>query len=109
MKVDIILPSLGEFDRAMRQLIAPVILDERYPAYPVASASEMILFKLYRYYQDACSRRDGMRDDAEENDVLGMLKVQGMKLDFALLERYSRALNIVDVWRSALTDAGLRA
>jgi len=109
MKVDIVLPSLGTFDTAMKQLIAPVVLDERYPAYPVASASEMILFKLYRYYQDACSRRDGMRDDAEENDVLGMLKVQGMKLDFSLLERYAQALNIMDVWQSALTDAGLNA
>lgn len=109
MKVDIVLPSLGTFDIAMKQLVAPMVLDERYPAYPVASASEMILFKLYRYYQDAHSRKDGMRDDAEWNDIMGMLKVQGEKLDFSLLERYSKALNIMDVWQVILTNAGLRA
>jgi hypothetical protein len=109
IKVDIVLPSLEPFDTAMKQLVAPVILDDRYPAYPVASASEMILFKLYRYYQDAHSRKDGMINDAEWNDVLGMLKVQGTNLDLSLLERCSKALNIMDVWQSVLTDAGLKA
>lgn len=109
MKVDIVLPSLGTFDTVMKQLVAPVVLDERYPAYPVASAVEMILFKLYRYYQDARSRKDGMIDDAEWNDILGMLKVQGMSLDVSLLERCSKAFHIVDVWQAILVDAGLKA
>ena len=109
MKVDIVLSNLGIFGTAMRQLVAPVVLDERYPACPVASACEMILFKLYRYYRDACSRKDGMRNDAEWNDILGMLKIQGVELDFPLLERCSKTLDIMDVWRSVLMDAGLKA
>jgi hypothetical protein len=109
MKVDIVLPRCETFDTAMKPLVAPLVLDEHYPAYPVASASEMILFKLSRYYRDAYSRKDGMRNDAEWNDILGMLKIQGMKLNFSLLERCSKALNIMDVWGAVLTDAGLKA
>ncbi len=108
-KVDIVFPSLETFDTAMKLLVAPVLLDERYPAYPLASASEMILFKLYRYSQDAHLRKDGMRNDAEWNDILGMLKVQGMKLDFSLLEGCSKALDILGVWQAVLMDAGLKA
>lgn len=62
-----------------------------------------------RDYQDASLRKDGMRDDAGWNDIMGMLKVQGVRLDFSLLERYSKTLNIMDVWRVVLTDAGLKA
>jgi hypothetical protein len=50
-----------------------------------------------------------MRDDAEWNDMLGMLKVQGMVLNFPLLERYAQAFHITDAWRSILMDAGLQA
>jgi len=50
-------------------------LDERYPPFQVASAPEMILFKLQRYFHNEQSRTDGMKDDAEWNDILGMLKV----------------------------------
>jgi hypothetical protein len=105
IKVDIILPSLGAFDTAMKPLVAPVIIDERYPAYPVASASEIILFKLYRYCQDACSRKDGMRDDAEWNDVLGMLKVQGMKPDLDYLRSWADTLGVRDILEQAIVDA----
>jgi hypothetical protein len=66
----------------------------------------MILFKLQRYARDERSRTDGMLDDAEWNDILGMLKVQGPDLDLALLEEWARALDILDTWRRALLDAG---
>ena len=66
----------------------------------------MILFKLQRYARDERSRTDGMLDDAEWNDILGMLKVQGPDLDMTLLEEWARSLDIVDTWRRALLDAG---
>ena len=92
----------------MKPLAAPVVLGERYPAYPVASACEMILFKLYRYYLDVCSRRNGMRDDGEWNDVLGMLKVQGMKLDLHYLRYWVDTLGVRDMLERGIVDAKYR-
>jgi hypothetical protein len=106
MKVDVVLSKRDAFDLSMCQLVSPLTLDERYPPFRVASASEMILFKLQRYARDERSRTDGMLDDAEWNDILGMLKVQGPDLDMTLLEEWARSLDIVDTWRRALLDAG---
>ncbi len=91
----------------MHPLVAAYMLDERYPPVRVASACEMILFKLQRYRRNERSRSDGMRDDSEWNDILGILKVQGPNLDLALLERWADALEEAETWRQALVDAGL--
>jgi hypothetical protein len=107
MKVDVILPQADGFDTAMHQLISLYTLDERYPPFRVASACEMILFKLRRYQRDERSRTDGMRDDAEWNDIVGMLKVQGPDLDLVLLDCWAGTLDVADTWRRALADAGL--
>ena len=107
MKVDVILPRPSAFETAMRQLLAPYTLDERYLPLRVASAAEMILVKLRSYQRDERSRRDGMRDDAQWNDILGMLKVQGAALDLVLLERWAGALGLAETWRRALVDVGL--
>jgi hypothetical protein len=107
MKVDVILPRPSAFETSMRPLVAPSTLDERYPPLRVASAYEMILFKLQRYRRDARSRIDGMRDDSEWNDIMGMLKVQGPALDLVLLEWWTGTLDESETWRQALTDAGL--
>ncbi|MEO8956962.1 MAG: hypothetical protein ABI465_20615 [Ktedonobacteraceae bacterium] len=107
MKVDVILPQADGFDTAMRQQVARYTLDERYPPFQVASACEMILYKLQRYQRDERSRTDGMRDDAGWNDIVGMLKVQGPDLDLVFLERWAETLDIIDTWQRALVDAGL--
>ena len=107
MKVDVILPRPSAFETAMRQLVAPSTLDERYPPVRVASAPEMLLVKLQRYQSDERSRSDGMRDDAQWNDIVGMLKVQGPALDLVLLEQWAEALEVAETWRRALVDAGL--
>jgi hypothetical protein len=107
LKVDVIPPRPSAFETAMRPLVAAYTLDERYPPVRVASASEMILFKMQRYRRNARSRSDGMRDDGEWNDILGMLKVQGPALDRALLERWAGALEGAEILRQALVDAGL--
>jgi hypothetical protein len=75
MKIDVVLPKPEAFETFMRQLIRCSTLDERSPPIPLASATEMLLFKVQRYQQDERSRTDGMQDDAEWNDILGMLKV----------------------------------
>lgn len=109
MKVDVVLPKLEAFDTFMRQLIRCSTLDEHSPPIPLASATEMLLFKVQRYQRDERSRTDGMQDDAEWNDILGMLKVQGPNLDLPLLEEWAGTLGMTDTWQRALVDAGLRA
>lgn len=107
MKVDVILPKREIFDTRMHQLVSPHTLDENAPPIWLASACEMILFKLRRYQQDERSRTDGMHDDAQWNDVLGMLKVQAPVLDLSLLETWAAALDMTQTWRRMLIDAGL--
>jgi hypothetical protein len=48
-----------------------------------------------------------MQDDAEWNDILGMLKVQGPDLDLALLAEWADKLDVRETWQRALADAGL--
>lgn len=108
MKIDMVIPRRDTFDEAMLPLVASHTLDTRYPPFQLASAAEMLLFKLQRYVHDERSRTDGMKDDAEWNDLLGMLKVQGPTLDRALLESWVIALSLDEAWQHALIDAGLK-
>ena len=108
MKLDLIVPQPTAFEDAMFPLVHASPLDERYPPFLMASATEMIVFKLQRYFLDEQSRTDGMNDDAEWNDLLGMLKVQGMSLDFAVLEHWITALQLDAPWQRARIDAGLQ-
>jgi hypothetical protein len=107
IKVDLIFQKATAFDQAMHPLVNHVVIDERYPPLRIASATEMILFKLQRYVHDKQTRQDGMEDDAEWNDILGMLKVQGHTLDLNFLETWSRTLNIGVAWQHIGVDAGL--
>ena len=108
MKVDVVIPKRDVFATSMLPLIQSYTLDERHPPIPLASAIEMLLFKVQRYQRDERTRTDGMQDDAEWNDILGMLKVQGPDLDLPLLEEWAGTLGLADTWQRALVDAGLR-
>lgn len=107
LKIDVIIPKQSTFDTAMHSLVTPQILDKLYPPVRIASATEMLLFKLHRYHQRHKVRKDGMNDDTEWNDMLGMLKVQGPDLDLVSLESWARTFSMVETWQQALTDAGL--
>jgi hypothetical protein len=108
MKIDVVLSKREAFDTSMRQLVRCHTLDERHPPIPLASATEMILFKMQRYQRNERLRTDGMQDDAEWNDILGMLKVQGPDLDLALLLEWVGKLDVGETWHRALVDAGLQ-
>ena len=106
MKVDLIMVKQGAFDTALRPRITSYSLDEQSPSLWLASAVEMILVKLHRYSQNLLSRTDGMRDDAEWNDIVGMLKIQEPTLERDFLEEWARTLKIAEVLKQALVDAG---
>jgi hypothetical protein len=107
MKVDMIVPQREAFDLAMAQYIEMRLFDEHHAAFPVASATEMILWKLARYHADKTTRQDGMEDDAGWNDILGMLKVQGPSLTMPLLEQWAEKLEVGGILKQALLDAGI--
>jgi hypothetical protein len=105
MKVDLIMAKQGAFETALQSRITSYSLDERSLSLRLASAVEMILVKLHRYSQDLLSRTDGMRDDAEWNDIVGMLKIQEPTLERDFLEEWARNLKIAEMLRQALVDA----
>ena len=106
MKVDLIMIKQDAFETALQPRITSYSLDERYPSLRLASAVEMILVKLHRYSQNLLSRTDGMRDDAEWNDIVGMLKIQEPTLERDFLEEWARNLKIAEMLKQALVDAG---
>jgi hypothetical protein len=107
MKLDLILPEVPDFDEAMQTSIVPLLLDERYTPFPVASALEMAVWKLVRCARELATRHDGIMNDAEWNDLLGILKVQGTRLDLAQLTFWAHQLGAGHLLPLALDDAGL--
>lgn len=107
MKIDLILPHTPGFDEAMQARVTPLLIDDRYAPLPIASALEMVVWKLTRCANELASSSDGVINDAEWNDVLGMLKVQGTTLDLAQLMYWTQSLHAGHLLPLALDDAGL--
>ena len=82
-----------QFQRRVAQMIAT---DPERTAY-VASAEDTVLTKLEWY------RMGGEVSGRQWRDVLGVLKVQGERLDLAYLRRWATALGIADLLEKALT------
>jgi hypothetical protein len=108
LKVDVIVPQREAFDLAMIYHLERHLLDEHHAALPVAGAVEMILWKLARYQMETIRRQDGMEDDAGWNEILGMLKVQGPRLNLSHLEYWAKHLEVDEFLEQALLDAGIR-
>ncbi len=107
MKIDLIVPQTPGFDEAMQAKVAPLLIDERYVPLPLASALEMVAWKLARCAKELARSSDGAINDAEWNDVLGILKVQGSVLDIAQLRYWTQVLNAGHLLALALDDADL--
>ncbi len=105
MKIDLILPRTPSFDEAMQSKVVSLPIDDRYAPFPLASALEMVVWKLARCAKELASSSDGVINDAEWNDVLGMLKVQGAMLDIAQLRYWTQMLNAGHLRPLALDDA----
>ncbi|GCE27601.1 hypothetical protein KDA_30850 [Dictyobacter alpinus] len=107
MKIDVILPHAPDFDEAMQARVESLLIDDRYAPFPMASALEMVVWKLARCAKELARSSDGVINDAEWNDVLGVMKVQGTQLDIAQLTHWTQALNAGHLLPLALNDAGL--
>jgi hypothetical protein len=100
-KVDVFVRKQRPFDQAQfeRRMAQVVATDPERTAY-VASPEDTVLTKLEWY------RMGGEVSDRQWRDVLGVLKVQGERLDLEYLRRWATALGVADLLEQALVQAG---
>lgn len=100
-KVDVFVRRQRPFDQAQfeRRTDQVVATEPERTAY-IASAEDTVLTKLEWY------RMGSEVSDRQWRDVLGVLKVQGGRLDLAYLRRWATELGIVDLLERSLTEVG---
>ncbi len=99
-KVDIFVARPRDFDRAQlaRRQLHLFSEDPERRAY-VASAEDIVLSKLEWY------RLGGEASERQWRDVLGVLKVQGDRLDLEYMRRMAAGLGVADLLARALEEA----
>jgi hypothetical protein len=101
LSIVVTLPRLS-YEQEMLDRAQPLVLLAGSRPVRVIAPEDTVLLALRDY------REDGERADDTWLDLLGVLKVQGNNLDLPLLASWAEKLQVGDLLRQALIDAGLR-
>lgn len=98
VKIDVFLPKDRDYDRAAMSRATPDTLGEDAPSFRIASPEDIILSKLEWY------RAGGGVSKRQWRDVMGVIAVQGDRLDKQYLRKWAVSLGIDDLLYRALSN-----
>ncbi len=103
LKVDVFVLKHGSYERLafQRRIQDTIDESENSPRFYLASAEDIILNKLDWY------RKGGGVSERQWLDVVGVMKVQGDRLDFNYLRTWASRLGLSSLLTRALNDADL--
>lgn len=98
-KVDVFVLKQQPFDLVQMKRRVPLIIEETNPS-PVyfSTAEDMILAKLTWF------RSSGEVSERQWRDVLGMIQIQGERLDMDYLHTWAKTLGLSDLLQKAIFD-----
>jgi len=103
IKIDVFIPKPQSYDSEALARRQPDTLDEESSRiFYLASPEDVILSKL-QWYQ-----KGEQVSQQQWKDVLGVLKVQGGKLDLEYLRHWATRLNLSDLLNRSFVDAGMK-
>ena len=102
IKIDVFIPKDQSYDSKALARCQPDTLDEESSRMFYLSSPEDVILSKLQWYQNG-----GQVSQQQFKDVLGVLKVQGDKLDLQYLRHWASRLNISDLLNRSFDDAGL--
>lgn len=102
LKIDVFIVEDQPYDsKALARRCADTLDEDSSRKFYLSSAEDIVLSKL-RWYQ-----KGGGVSEQQWKDVLGVLKVQGVKLDLEYLKYWASRLNVSDLLNRSFDDAGM--
>jgi hypothetical protein len=96
LKVDVIIPEDSDFARSCFDRRTRILASDGKEAW--FAAPEDIILKKMVYFQEG-------KSDKHIRDIIGVLKVQGSKVDRAYIQSWAEKLQLVDTWQEILSRA----
>jgi len=103
LKIDVFIVKEQPYDVEALTRRQPDTLDEESSRKFYLSSPEDIILSKLQWYQ-----RSGGVSEQQRKDVLGVLKIQGDKLDLEYLKYWASRLNLSDLLNRSFDDAGIR-